>query len=272
LGQILDFEKYKIVVTFHNNKQIVEIDSLMKHFYRYTLKKVLRKFTKIIVVSPKVKRILSPFSPENQNIFVVGNGVETGFPKMALDNLQEYLPSDKKSFKIISVGNLINTKGFDLLIQTVSDLNQASYDIDLTIVGAGPEKEELIKLITTNDMCEKIHLLGRVEHDIVMNLYKHFDAFVLPSWSETFGIVYLEAMLAKLPVIGIKGEGIDGVIVDGENGLLAKPKALNSLKQKIMRLHDIDYRNQISSQGYETVTENYTLDMMIKRIEVIYER
>ena len=170
------------------------------------------------------------------------------------------------------MGNLIKSKGFDLLIEAVSELRLDGKDIDLTIIGVGAEKHNLQKLINKYELNEHIRLLGMLNHDVVMNLYKYFDAFVLPSWSETFGLVYLEAMLAQIPVIGVKGEGIDGVIIDSVNGFLVKPKNIFSLKNKILELQDEKYRAEIAYNGYKTVINNYTLEKIMKKIKGIYER
>ncbi len=261
-----------IFVTFHNNKQIVEIKSFKKLFYEITLKSTLKNMDNIMVVSNKVKNILSPYLQQNNKIYVIGNGVESVFPKINKNEIEQFLPRNKDSLNLISIGNLIKSKGFDLLIEAVNNLRLAGNDIDLTIIGDGAEKQNLKDLINNYKLNEHIRLLGKIKHDVVMNLYNYYDAFVLPSWSETFGIVYLEAMLAKKPVIGVKGEGIDGVIIDGENGLLANPKDVKSLQEKILKLKDEKYRKKIAEKGYETVINNYTLEIISKKIIKIYER
>jgi len=272
LSRILDFSIQKVVVTFHNNKQIADISNFMKYYYRATLKKVLQKFSDIIVVSDKVKKILQPYLDDPTKINVIGNGVETDYPSFDKNDIAKYLPIGNTNYNIISVGNLVPKKGFDLLIQAVSDMIDAGEKLSLSIIGAGPELSNLEEMISDKDMQNHIRLLGRIDHDIVMNMYKYFDAFVLPSWSETFGIVYLEAMLAKLPVIGIKGEGIDGIVVDGENGYLVSPNDLDELKNKITKIINLSITPNISERGYETVMKDYRLESIVNKIKDIYER
>ena len=59
------------------------------------------------------------------------------------------------------------------------------------------------------------------------------DIFVLPSWDEAFGVVYLEAMSFQKPVIGTIGQGISDIIIDGENGFLVPPRNIAELQKKI---------------------------------------
>jgi glycosyltransferase involved in cell wall biosynthesis len=270
LAKILKHKR--IFVTFHNNKQIIEIKSIRKFYYENTLKSTLKKIENIMVVSNKVNNILKPYLQESNKVYIIGNGVESVYSKIDVGKYIRLLEKNNHTFKIISVGNLIKSKGFDLLIEAVAELRLDGKDIDLTIIGVGAEKHNLQKLINKYELNEHIRLLGMLNHDVVMNLYKYFDAFVLPSWSETFGLVYLEAMLAQIPVIGVKGEGIDGVIIDGVNGFLVKPKNIFSLKNKILELQDEKYRAEIAYNGYKTVINNYTLEKIMKKIKGIYER
>lgn len=269
LPMIIDFNKNNVVLTIHNNKQIAENYLFKNGFYTTTLKFSLKKYSKIIVVSKKVKNLISKYC-EQSKITIIGNGVNTDFPKIDKEHFNELLPQNKISYQIISVGNLVKTKGFDLLIQVIAKLNKSNFDINLSIIGDGIEKRNLQKLILENKSENKIRLLGRVEHDIVMNLYPYYDAFVLPSWSETFGIVYLEAMLAKIPVIGVKGEGIDGVIIDGENGFLVERNSSIALENKIINLIESKNIDEIIRTAYKDVIANYLLKNVVKKIEGIY--
>ena len=270
LSKLIDFKRNNVILTLHNDKQIAE-----KHFthlfYEIMLKFTLKQFPKIIVVSEKVKKLISKYCNDTKKISVIGNGIEINFPKIKKEDFKEFLPQFDKAFQIISVGNLVHTKGFDLLIKAVTNLNNTGYNIELSIIGGGIEKDNLLNLINKNKMEDKIHLLGLIDHNIVMNLYSSYDAFVLPSWSETFGIVYLEAMLNKLPVIGVKGEGIDGIIIDGINGFLVERKNVNELEEKIkivIKSHNID---QITDSGYNEVIKNHLINNVIKKIEKAYE-
>lgn len=271
LSKLIDFERNNVVLTLHNDKQIAE-----KHFthlfYEIMLKFTLKQFPKIMVVSEKVKNLISKYCNDKKKISVIGNGVEINFPKINKLDYKGFLPQTNKDFQIISVGNLVHTKGFDLLIQAVTNLSRSGCNVELSIIGDGTEREILHNIIVKNKMNNKIRLLGKIDHDVLMNLYSYYDAFVLPSWSETFGIVYLEAMLSKIPVIGVRGEGIDGIIIDGRNGFLVERNNIIELENKIKLVKEFQDINSIVDAGYKSVINNHLLTNTMKQIEKIYEK
>ncbi len=262
----------KSVITFHNSRQQFDSHLSVRWFYLKTLRHVLNKFSKIIVVSKKVKDLILPYCNDPNRINVIGNGVNGDFLKIMKVDLMQYLPKSNNAYKIISVGNLVNSKGFNLIIEAVTKLNNEGHDVELNIIGEGIERNNLENLIINNGMKKRIRLLGRVHHDIVMNLYTHYNAFVLPSWSETFGIVYLEAMLNKIPVIGVKGEGIDGIIIDGENGFLVERNSVIDLEKTILKMMCSDNIKQITKNGFNNVNQEHLLENVIEQIEKVYEK
>lgn len=254
----------KTVLTLHNVKQINKNFMLDLMF-----KRVINFFPKIITVSYKVKKMINSKFPD-KDIKVIPNAINLDLPKLENEQISSIRSELKQdNFNIISVGNLISSKGFDLLIKAAAKIDNCH----LYIVGEGGERDNLEALTMELDVKDRVEFLGRIEHDTLMNLYPFFDCFVLPSWSETFGIVYLEAMYSKLPVIGVKGEGIDGVITDGENGLLMEPKNLNDLIAKIILIKNSNrLADKIAQSGFETVKKHYSFKRIIPRIENIYER
>ena len=69
-------------------------------------------------------------------------------------------------------------------------------------------------------MAERVELTGGIPHEEVLRRMAESDLFVLPSWGEGYGIVYIEAMAAGCIAVGARGEGIEDTIRDGENGFL----------------------------------------------------
>jgi len=92
----------------------------------------------------------------------------------------------------------------------------------------------------------------------IKHLLDRSDVFIMPSFYEALGCVYLEAMAMKLPTIGVKGQGIDEIIVNGTNGFLVAPQSSSSIYH-ILRwvyIHN-SQAGQIAERGYNTVKENY---------------
>ena len=98
-----------------------------------------------------------------------------------------------------------------------------------------------------------------------------FDIFVLPSRSEGFGRVNLEAMAMGKPVISTNVGGIPEVVLDGVTGILVPPGNSKDLAHAIMRLlNDYELRESIGKQGRRRVEEHFTLQAHAQRIEEIY--
>ncbi len=269
----LDRNRIKTYLTLHNIKSHPRLikNPYSRILYKVTMFKSFSNWTHVFTVNPKIKQDLLSYLDE-EKITVIGNGIPAFLP--AESNLKNDLKSKMRpgSYKILSVGNLVQEKGFDFLIEAVKMLNLDNHDIQLVILGGGPMKDHLKQLILDNHLESDIALIPRQPNEIVRNLYPLFDAFVLPSYSESFGIVYLEAMYACIPVIGVQGQGIDGAIVDGINGLLMKPKDVDDLIGKITYLKQSPEKaKEIAIAGEKTVKENYMLPKIIDKIEQIYE-
>ena len=80
---------------------------------------------------------------------------------------------------------------------------------------------------------------GRLPHDEVLAKMRESDVFVLPSVGETFGMVYLEAMSSGCITVCTKGDGIDGIIKNGENGFLTEPTVEN-IRETLLNIKKLD--------------------------------
>ncbi len=125
--------------------------------------------------------------------------------------------SDK--VKIISIGDLIPRKCFDLVINALSEVILVYPNFTLEIIGEGPEKEHLETLIREKNLTEKVSLVGRKGRDYIVPALQNADLYVLSSFSETFGLVACEALACGLPVIATDCGGPKDFI-DIENGLI----------------------------------------------------
>jgi len=135
-------------------------------------------------------------------------------------------------FKFIYVGKLIKRKHVGEMLESFSCLpSEIQYHLD--IIGEGLEKTALVKKCADLKIENNVSFLGSMSREEVAKRMSEADCFVMVSSGETFGLVYLEAMAAGCIVIASKGEGIDGVIVDGYNGFLVKPGDIKQLTEKI---------------------------------------
>lgn len=134
--------------------------------------------------------------------------------------------------KFICVAGLIKVKNIEQLIRVFNELPK----LELTIVGKGELEEKLIKQAKNN-----IKFLGHINNKELMSKYSENDVFILPSLSEAWGLVVEEALSNGLPVILSNKVGCASeVIVDGKHGYIYNVKNDGDLKNKILKIINLD--------------------------------
>ncbi|MCB5229724.1 MAG: glycosyltransferase family 4 protein [Candidatus Cloacimonetes bacterium] len=273
LSSVLRDVPIRKILTLHNIKTLPELGEhlYLRQLYKYTLKRAFSIWDKVLFVNKAQKLRMEEIIPADKSVFI-GNAIhpatacEDPFIRQTAESLQ---PDE---FNILTVGNLTATKGFDILINAVAQMREQGKAVTLWIVGDGAQRENLSKLILDLDLQRQVHMVLAKSNEIVRQLYPLFDLFALPSYSESFGIVYVEAMEAGIPVIGVRGQGIDGVVIDGENGLLCQPKDQASLHEKISWVMEHpEAAKEMAKKGQTTVKEQYMMDDLIQRLRDIYE-
>ena len=154
----------------------------------------------------------------------------------------EFTVKDKPSSDKVSllfVGHLTRAKGVLDLLQAVASLH-VSQTWQLHIVGstsAEPEtKQQLQAIIKKHHLQDQVKLHGRVSNEDLAHLYADADVFVLPSYWEGYGIVFLEAMYVGLPVVATTAGAIPEVVQHGETGLLVEAGDIGALQAALAML------------------------------------
>lgn len=158
---------------------------------------------------------------------------------------------------ILSVGRLVERKGFDRVIEALGDINVAA-DWRYWIIGDGPDRERLLGLVAKYNLTDKVEFLGAVPE--AWQLYQYYqasDIFVMVSREingdvEGFGIVFLEAGVFSKPVIGGRSGGVPEAVIDGVTGLLVDPNNVAAIRAAIVKLlTDEALAKQLGQQGYD---------------------
>ena len=178
------------------------------------------------------------------------------------------------------VGKCDPRKGFEILIRSFCDAyEKLGGGIKLTVVGQdsnlGPNSTSyrdyaLSKVSST--IRENIEFLGWVKDEDIANLYLNCDIFIAPSRYESFGLIYLEAMQCRKPVIGCKVGGVMEVVSDLENGLLINPDNVDDLTSAMIKLSQSkELRSKLGDYGYLCWSEEFTEEKMCKRTLAVYQ-
>ena len=162
--------------------------------------------------------LIRHFGVSRGKTVVINNPVDVEGINEHVQNGKRVLPNDV--FNVLAAGKLKYQKGFDLLIEAVSHIKKK--EVHLTILGEGPEMENLERLKRDLGLSEQVTLKG-----FVANPYPYMaqtDLFVLSSRFEGFPNVVLEAMACGMPVVAFECPGgINEIIEDGKNGYKVEP-------------------------------------------------
>ncbi len=179
----------------------------------------------LMAVSSLLMSRVAPYRGENKISRVVPNGVD-------LSLVPEHTKNAPRA--VISVGTLKARKCMDRTLEAFARLAGDYPDARLTIVGIGEMRAQLENRIAQLGLGDRVTLTGGLPHEEVIARMAESDLFVLPSWGEGYGIVYIEAMAAGCIAVGAKGEGIEDTIRDGENGFLV-PAGDVDATERVMR-------------------------------------
>lgn len=211
-------------------------------------------------VSKKILSKLHRIRPEASTFMCYG-----GAPNDVSEYLIERMPNPV--FTIVYAGMLIPLKKVDVTLRALAAL-QGRRDFRFEIYGDGPEEENLRRLTEELGLTEQVTFHGRVSRQEVIGAMGKADCFAMVSSPETFGLTYLEAMACGDYVIGSRGEGIDGVLVDGENGVLVAPDDVEGLSAALERYFtEPEAVKKMQQRAVETageLTEEKVAAMMLR--------
>ena len=213
-----------------------------------------------IAVSDFSRELLVKISPESASkITRIYNGIE-------LDDFAPAKPETGGRFRIVSIGRLIEFKGFHWLITAAALLKQRGLDFEIRIIGDGPMRAELEDQILSEGLGEQVHLLGVRSQEQIKRELTGAQLFVLPSIvdrkgaSDILPTVITEAMACRLPVVSTTVAGIPEMVVHGETGLLVEPGNAEELAKAIFELAgDAAKRAAMGGAGRTQAEKNFAL-------------
>lgn len=166
---------------------------------------------------------------------------------------RERLGLKKDRFYLISVGRMIERKGFKYLIRTMKDLPKK---IELILLGDGPLLNPLKQIAQEENVLNRVHFQGFVSEEKKFQYLENSDLYVLSSLHEGFGIVLQEAMQVGLPIVATNNGGQIDLLKHEINALLVKPKSVKGLTQAIKKLYSNSFlRKSISKANLKRVND-----------------
>ena len=237
-------------------------------------------------------RLIEEYSGVKAKLLANGVDLEKGLLNDGVDLPRVFLRSKDYSGRrvvhLLFVGRLIKRKGADILLESARlVLNDqkfnSKFDLKIHIIGEGPEYLSLKQLASDLRIELKVFFHGNMDSLKVLSYMKACDTFVFPTHKEAFGLVVLEAMKMKLPIICSKENDVGGPVDILENGktALLVDRTAKSFAQGIMQIFDLDigekgsgessleesgsyFRNKLSKNAFETVMLKYSWNAISK--------
>lgn len=170
-----------------------------------------------------------------------------------------------------SIGALAEEKGTFDLVRAIQRLRQRGHSVELVV--AGPALQQFERWYTALEEREKtgIRLLGIIDAEQKRDLLAAIDIFALPSRTESFGIVYLEAWMNQKPVVAADSGAVPELVRDGVTGLLVPFGDIEAIADAIVRLSaDEALRDRLGTEGSTVVHTEYTWDLVFERVRAAY--
>jgi glycosyltransferase involved in cell wall biosynthesis len=172
---------------------------------------------------------------------------------------------------VLTVAKLYERKGLDVLLKAIKTLGQSVAGYRFLIAGDGPEESRLKSLAHDLGIHGAVIFLGEVQNQDIAALFQHCEFFVLPSRSEPFGIVLLEAMTFGKAIVATRVGGIPEFISDGVTGLLVPANDSDALADRIKQvIQQPDLRIRLEKGGLASVENSYDYRTVIERYESLF--
>lgn len=244
-------------------------------YYKYALHlrkhalKILLNAEKIIFISPSYKElVLKKYIPEhfkkkiNDKIEIIPNGIND-FWLLTKKELKR--KKKEKLYNFLFVGRIDKNKNLKLVIEGTKTLIEKGYNCNLHIIGDGPLAADFKrKLHNNNDFI--FH--GKInDKRLLKKIYSFSDVLIVPSFSETFGLVYAESLSCGTPIIYTKGQGFDGFFDEGYVGYSVNPNDKENLILNVMAIINDD---DIFQRCY-TAAKKFNWSLIANQYEKIYQ-
>ena len=234
-------------------RKIGLMDTLGKH-----IKKFAAEAKGLISLGVYERNLGATLNTKNH---LISHGIDRRF----LTQEKEF--STAKTLKIVTVSRLLAWKNINQILYA---LEQIKEDFTYDIYGDGPFENELKAIVAKSAIADKVTFHGYIDYSAVPGTLAKYDLFVLPSYRELFGRVYIEAMACGLPIICAKTTGMDGYITVGEQGFLVDHTSLEELKAAIQQFITDPTLKVSMGKKAKAFAQDFSWDVVIDKLDDVY--
>ena len=232
---------------------------------------VCKRASQGIAISNAVKSYLIKRGevPNGYTIDVVYYGFQKNIStnSVALNSITNLMNGKSLNYKIGTIGRLVPQKDYPTLLSAFSNVLKSVPNLELYAVGEGYLQKDLINLSKSLGINDKVYWLGKTEY--IKEFLSNIDLFILSSKYEGFGLVLLEAMVLKKPIIAANNSAIPEVLGKTYDGLFSTGD-VNALAQQIKTTISDNNFSERLVQSYLNQLELFDPNKMNKKIENVY--
>ena len=271
LGGLLASYFCKSRIVIHEHGPIFR-SGWRQNIYRLGLRLLAGRAAVVLAVSEAAaKELAAKAKVSPDRIRVVYNAVNLDRFKpdeQSRKQFKEQLGAGKDDIVIGYAGRLAHVKGVDLLVEAMGLLVERSRRYLLVIVGEGEQRKSLEKLTKRLGITRRVKFLGFCDN--VAEIMTSFDIGVVPSRQESLGIVALELMSMKVPIVCSGVEGLAEIVTDGRTALVPSQNIAEEIAGCIERLAgDVALRQRLAAAGRQK-SEEFSVGEYVRKIEQIY--
>ena len=265
LIKILFNRKIYLISTKHGYQETVlqqyEPDrfKIPRNLYYYITKFTLKKINKNIAVSEALSDLYFNIKLTKLHFPYIHHGVkiENIIKETDGGNFKNALP------QLIIVGRIEKFKGHRFLIEAMEPIVKVYPGIKLLVLGEGSEKDICIQQVRALQLQDNIEFLGY--QTMPYSYISNSDVIILPSLFEPFGLVYIEALALKIPIVAFDTPAGNEILQNNETALLVKKEDSGALAEQIIYLlRNRGERDGLAQRGYAKYQDSYTTEIMIK--------
>ncbi len=260
--QMLKSMGCKVIAHYHN-KGVSAYQS--KWIYNFLYKRFFSNL-KVILLAENLYKDIAKYV-KREDVYICPNGIPSSCKEEMEARRNNVIPH------LLFLSNLLISKGVIVLLDALKILKEKEYTFVCQFIGGETAEINAVQFfeeVNKRELSDLVTYVGRKVREEKEAFFRQADIFVFPTYYETFGLVNLEAMEYKLPVISTNEGGIPDIVKDGENGLICEKQNPVSLADCIAKLLDNEeLRVKMGSAGHEKFCREFTLDKFENRMRDI---
>ncbi len=213
------------------------------------------------------KETLDYFNIKNE-IKTIPNFIDMNLYQQKVDDKLRNRFAKKEEFILTHISNFRKVKRVEDVVKVFNKV-QKQVPAKLLMIGDGPERLKAEQLCRKLGICDKVKFLGKLK--VIENMLAISDVFILPSETESFGLVALEAMASKVAVISTNNGGLPEVNVDGKTGYLSQVGDVSKMAEDTLSL--FKDKEQLNAFKINALAHAYTFDLpnILPQYEAVYQ-